>query len=74
MQKEVINILFIVLVTMIASSIIMKYMKKIAFLIKATDKPRSEEENRHIHKKETPKLGAVGIYGEAPAEKGTESR
>lgn len=62
MQKEVINILFIVLVTMIASSIIMKYMKKIAFLIKATDKPRSEEENRHIHKKETPKLGAVGIY------------
>lgn len=40
----------------------MVFMKKIAFHIHAVDEPRSEEGNRHIHKKITPKLGAVGIF------------
>lgn len=44
------------------SAIIMIFMKKIAFHIGALDKPRDEEGNRHIHKKITPKLGAVGIF------------
>lgn len=62
MTNEIIRMIIIVLTTMVASSIIMIYMKKIAVLINATDKPRSEEGNRHIHKKEMPKLGGVGIY------------
>ena len=40
----------------------MVYMKKIAFYIHAVDEPRSDEGNRHIHKKITPKLGGVGIF------------
>ena len=62
MTKEIINMLIIVLTTCLFSSIIMNYIKKIAFLIKAVDVPRSEDNNRHIHKKSMPKLGGVGIY------------
>lgn len=37
-------------------------MRKVAVHIGAVDIPRSEEGNRHIHKKSTPKLGGVGIF------------
>lgn len=52
----------IVLVTFIFSAIIMFLMRKIAVHVGAIDIPRSEEGNRHIHKKATPKLGGVGIF------------
>lgn len=59
---QLINAGVIVLTTFIFSAIIMIFMKKIAFHIHAVDEPRADEENRHIHKKTTPKLGAVGIF------------
>ena len=37
-------------------------MKKVAAHIGAMDVPRAEEGHRHIHKKTTPKMGAVGIF------------
>jgi len=37
-------------------------MRKVAVHIGAVDIPRAEEGHRHIHKKETPKLGGVGIF------------
>ncbi len=52
----------IVLVTFLFSAVIMFLMRKVAVHVNAMDNPRSEEENRHIHKKATPKLGAVGIF------------
>jgi len=62
MRVDVFDALKIVIVTFIISACIMPIMKKIAVHIGATDKPRSDEGNRHIHKKETPKLGALGIF------------
>lgn len=62
MKLQLINAGVIVLTTFIFSAIIMIFMKKIAFHIHAVDEPRADEENRHIHKKTTPKLGAVGIF------------
>ena len=62
MQAEIIDILKIIFITFIFSACIMPLMKKIAIHIGAIDIPRSEEENRHIHKKTMPKLGAVGIF------------
>lgn len=62
LKRELLYSGFIVLITFIFSAIIMVFMKKIAFHIHAVDEPRSEEGNRHIHKKITPKLGAVGIF------------
>jgi len=62
MKVELLNAMKIVLVTFIFSSIIMVLMRKIAVHIGAVDIPRSDEEHRHIHKKTTPKLGAVGIF------------
>ena len=52
----------IIVATFIFSACIMVLMKKVAVHIGAEDRPRSDEENRHIHKKVTPKLGAVGIF------------
>ena len=62
MENSIINLLFIVIVTCGFSTFIMPLMKKIAFLIGATDKPTEEEGHRHIHKKEISKLGGVGVY------------
>lgn len=59
---QIFNASKIVLTTFIFSSIIMIFMKKIAFHIGAIDKPRDDEEQRHIHKKTVPKLGGVGIF------------
>ncbi len=52
----------IVLITFLFSTVIMFLMKRIANHIGALDVPRTEEGHRHIHKKITPKLGALGIF------------
>ena len=62
MNLEILRLILIILITCVFSACIMPVMKKIAFLIGATDKPTDAEEHRHIHKKEMPKLGGVGIY------------
>ena len=62
MKNELIKAMIIVFTSFVASAIIMIFMKKIAKHLGAMDMPREEEEHRHIHKKATPKLGAVGIY------------
>lgn len=62
MSQEILSAAKIVLVTFFASALIQPLMKKVAKHIDAMDKPRSDEGNRHIHKKEIPKLGAVGIF------------
>lgn len=62
MSQDILNAAKIVLVTFFASALIQPLMKKVAHHIDAMDKPRSDEGNRHIHKKEIPKLGAVGIF------------
>lgn len=62
MSQDILNASKIVLVTFLFSAIIMPLMKKVAVHIGAIDRPRSDEGNRHIHKREVPKLGAVGIF------------
>ena len=51
-----------VLVTFVASIFIVQIMKRVAHHIGAIDVPRTDEGNRHIHKRPIPKLGAVGIF------------
>jgi len=62
MKLQILDATKIVLVTFIFSALIMILMRKIAVHVGAMDIPRSDEGNRHIHKKATPKLGAVGIF------------
>jgi UDP-GlcNAc:undecaprenyl-phosphate GlcNAc-1-phosphate transferase len=62
LKELIISVSKIVLTTFIFSTIIMFLMRKVAVHIGAVDIPRSEEGHRHIHKKETPKLGGVGIF------------
>lgn len=62
MNEEMLSVIKIVLTTFLTSALIMPFMKKIAVHVGAIDIPRSEEGNRHIHKREIPKLGAVGIF------------
>ena len=62
MKLQVLDASRIVLITFLFSVIIMFVMRKIAVHIGAVDVPRNEEEHRHIHKKITPKLGALGIF------------
>ena len=62
MKEQILDASKIVLVTFLASAILMQLMKKIAKHIDAIDRPRSDEGNRHIHKKEIPKLGGLGIF------------
>ena len=62
MNQEILSALKIVAVTFLCSALIMPGMKKIAFHIGALDIPRSDEGNRHIHKRVMPKLGGVGIF------------
>lgn len=62
MKYQLLMAFRIILVTFLFSSIIMFLMRKIAIHTGALDVPRSEEGNRHIHKKATPKLGGVGIF------------
>lgn len=62
MRNDVLEILKIVLVTFLFTAMIIPFMKKIAVHIGAIDVPRNTEGHRHVHKKTTPKLGALGIY------------
>ena len=62
MKEVIISSSIIVLTTFVFSAIIMFLMRKVAVHIGAVDIPRSEEGNRHIHKKTTPKLGGLGIF------------
>lgn len=61
-RSDVNNVILITLVTFLTSVCIMPMMKWIANHIGAIDVPRDDEENRHIHKKATPKLGGLGIF------------
>ena len=62
MNYPLLQAAIIVVTTFVASTIIMFLMRKIALHVGAIDVPRTEEGNRHIHKKPTPKLGGVGIF------------
>ena len=62
MKYQLLDASKIVLVTFLCSALLMFLMRKVAVHIGAMDIPRSEEGNRHIHKKATPKLGGVGIF------------
>ncbi|MCI8547642.1 MAG: undecaprenyl/decaprenyl-phosphate alpha-N-acetylglucosaminyl 1-phosphate transferase [Bacilli bacterium] len=62
MTREIIESIKIVITTLLCSSLIMPFMKKVAFHVNAIDIPRKEENNRHIHKEKTAKFGAVGIF------------
>ena len=62
MKEQILWAFRIILITFMFSTIIMFLMRKVAVHIGAMDVPRSEEGNRHIHKKSTPKLGGVGIF------------
>ena len=62
MNGYLIQAIKIVITTFVFSAVTMILMKKVANHIGAMDIPREEEEHRHIHKKATPKLGAVGIF------------
>ena len=62
MRSQILSASVIVLTTFVFSAIIMFLMRKVAVHINAMDIPRSEEGNRHIHTKATPKLGGVGIF------------
>ena len=62
MKLQVLEASKIVLITFLFSTLIMFFMKKVANHIGALDIPRTEEGHRHIHKKITPKLGALGIF------------
>ncbi len=62
MRAQLLSASKIVIITFIFSAIIMFLMRKVAKHVNAMDVPRSEEGNRHIHTKATPKLGGVGIF------------
>ena len=62
MKLQILDASRIVLITFLFSAFIMFVMKRVAKHIGAVDVPREEEERRHIHKKTTPKLGALGIF------------
>lgn len=62
LNSDIGNSLKLVIVTFLFSVLIMPVMKRIAHHIGAIDIPRSNEGNRHIHKKPIPKLGGVGIF------------
>ncbi len=60
--EYLLRVLLIILTTFSVSAIMMPFIIKIAYHIGALDKPRKEQEHRHIHKKTTPKFGGMGIY------------
>lgn len=62
MRSDIVSSLKIVLVTFIFSAVLMPIMMKIANHVGAIDEPRSDEGNRHIHKKATPLLGGLGVF------------
>ena len=63
MKEQVLDATKIVLVTFLFTAAIIPVIKKIAIHVGAIDVPRADEGHRHIHKKATPMLGGVGIFG-----------
>ncbi len=57
-----IRVILIVTTTFSISALLMPYIIKIAYHIGALDRPRDEQDHRHIHKKVTPKFGGMGIF------------
>lgn len=57
-DELIIKIFLMVFIPFLSVAAIIPFMKKLAFKIGATDKPR----NRHIHNKEMPKLGGLAIF------------
>ena len=62
MKHQLLQSANIIGITFLCSAILMFLMRKVAVHIGAIDKPRDDEEHRHIHKVSTPKLGGVGIF------------
>ena len=62
MTRDVLDALKIVITTFVFSSILMPVMIRIAKHVGAIDRPRSDEGNRHIHKREVPFFGGLGIF------------
>ena len=62
LDSDIILSLKMVIVTFVVSIIITQVMKRVAHHIGAIDIPRSDEGNRHIHKRPIPKLGGVSIF------------
>lgn len=62
MRSDILDTLEIVLITFLFTAMIIPIVRKIAIHIGAIDVPRKTEGHRHIHQKNTPKLGALGIY------------
>ena len=62
MKIQLMSAAKIVLVTFIFSALVMYIMRIVAKHIGAMDNPTDEEEQRHIHKVATPKLGGLGIF------------
>ena len=62
LDSDIFEVFKIVMVTFIFSIFIVEIMKRVAHHIGAIDVPRSDEGNRHIHKRPIPKLGGVGIF------------
>ena len=60
--EYLIRAILIILTTFSISAVIMPLIIKIAYHIGALDKPRDEQDHRHIHKKVTPKFGGMAIY------------
>lgn len=58
MNELIKNILLMVFIPFAFVALIMPFIKKIAYKLGAIDKPRG----RHIHKKDTPKLGGLAIF------------
>lgn len=62
LNEDILLSLKMILVTFIFSVVIVEVMKRVAHHIGAIDIPRSDEGNRHIHRRPIPKMGAVGIF------------
>ena len=62
LDSDIMLALKMVIVTFIFSIFVVELMKRVAHHIGAIDVPRSDEGNRHIHKRPIPKLGGVGIF------------
>ena len=62
MRSDIFNALKIVLTTFALSAMLMPIMMRLAKHVGAIDVPRSDEENRHIHKKVTPLFGGLGVF------------
>ena len=61
-NNGIFNLVIISLTAFVFTACVMPFIMKIAYHMGALDIPRSDEGNRHIHKKTIPKLGGLGIF------------